>query len=307
MILYYFLFRDSSQPMLRSTLNSVRERFHPIFHLKRTWIGRSTIYALDRPVSLHVQPLQFRIYGRLLTHGLGLAAAGSLERNPEALFRACFDTLHLQSFWDVGAHIGMYSWLAKQSGSDVRIVMFEPFPENTGLIHQTIRRNGFTGIGIREVAISDKAGTATFHTDVLSGATGSLEKSEATFAERHWHTAAGKLSVSTTTIDDEAARFGMPDFIKIDVEEHEARVLEGARTTLRTGHPFVFLECSHPDLACVHRLESYDYRIINADKLSREIGNSTNFAAVPPDYSGSIEGTPHEGARNSPIAAGVAC
>lgn len=52
-----------------------------------------------------------------------------------------------------------------------------------------------------------------------------------------------------------------PDFLKIDVEGHELKVLHGAATTLATTHPDILLEFHSQDLhrACVDLLEGYGY------------------------------------------------
>jgi len=130
--------------------------------------------------------------------------------------------------WDVGAAVGTYSVVAANAGAQV--VAFEPVASN----YQRLRENaGLNDVGDRithhGVALSDATGTATFH---LSGD----EIGEGT----HRINADGKTSVATMRGD---AVDPAPDIIKIDVEGHEAAVLDGlgdhldgARTVLVEVH-----------------------------------------------------------------------
>jgi FkbM family methyltransferase len=270
------------------TLKTLRHRYHPFFQLRRFVFGRLLVRIADVPVSIRVGQIPFRIYGRLVTHGVGLA--GSIEANPEALFRAFIGEDDIAQFWDVGAKIGLYSWLAKsKSRVPANIVMFEPLPSNAKLIRRTIRQNQLQYVDLRQVALSNTVGIGVLCADELSGTSSFLDPLERTFAERHWSAKAREFAVRTTTIDQEAKTSIPPQLIRINVQKHEAKVLEGGEITLLNHQPIIFIECKHPDLACVRSLRSYDYSLINADNLSYTLDRCTNLVAVPPKYLDSMK------------------
>lgn len=210
--------------------------------------------------------------GLLITHAFTLSA-GSQERNPEALFEACLKILPIRSFWDVGANIGLYSWLIKTRLPHARVLMFEPLPINTALVKDTLRRTHLTDVELIEAAVSDRQSRSTLHTDNISGATSSLEDQiGVTFVERHWGLAAGHLDVRTVTVDDERKARGPVDLIKIDVEGHERNVLQGAAGTIGKDWPLLFVECMHSDAQCLKWELPSSYRIVNAlPGLSRRV------------------------------------
>jgi hypothetical protein len=57
------------------------------------------------------------------------------------------------------------------------------------------------------------------------------------------------LELTTTTVDEFASVNPAPDFIKIDVEGEEARVLRGAYRVLREKRPLICCEVHSSDLA----------------------------------------------------------
>ena len=77
-------------------------------------------------------------------------------------------------FFDVGANIGTYSWLAKDRQVN-DIFMFEPDCTNCRLLMRTLRANRLEHVFVVPFAASASAGLAEFYPDRASGATGSLE------------------------------------------------------------------------------------------------------------------------------------
>jgi FkbM family methyltransferase len=191
------------------------------------------------------------VQGLLLTRGFAYAVTGSQERNPEALFDACLKAIPIKSFWDIGANIGLHSWLLKTSLPEAETVLFEPLPMNIAFIEETIRRNGITRAEIVNAAVSEHAGAMVLRTDHITGATSSLEDSEADFISLHWGVETGRLGVATVSLDHERSRRGPVDLIKIDVEGHEASVLRGAVNTIKSDQPIIFAECGHPGARCL--------------------------------------------------------
>jgi FkbM family methyltransferase len=255
-----------------------------------TRFGRSAVRVLDAPVWLSIPSISFKVRGRLVTHGFAFAAVGWQEPNPEALTLACFARLGLRSFWDVGANIGYYTWLVKSAAPNVEAILFEPFVPNLELIRATIQRAALTGVDVVAAAVSDRCGQGTLRTNPLAGATSSLEISETTFEERYWGMKPGWQNTPLVSIDDIRSKRGAVDFIKIDVEGHEAAALRGAVRTIATDQPIVFVECSHyPSHPCL-ALEQPGYRLVDADRLSLSCDpRSTNFFAFPQRFWPAVE------------------
>lgn len=123
-------------------------------------------------------------------------------------------------FVDVGANIGMYSLLAAERGC--RVVSYEPDATNLRLFGRNIVMNHLD-IDIRDVAVSDHAGTVTF----MDGA-----DSQGSVIEDMDIGHQG-VAVIATTLDIDLSDIPRIRGVKIDVEGHEAAVLRGAIRLLR--------------------------------------------------------------------------
>jgi len=221
---------------------------------------------------------------------LAYSVVGSQEVNPEALLRACVCNFGIQTFWDIGANFGYYSWLVKSLQPNAEIVLIEPLPSNAQLIRATLARNKFFNDVLLVAAASDHAGEDILKADLLGGATSTMERQVETFEERHMGIAAHELSVPLVSIDEIRKTRTPIHMMKIDVEGHEATVLRGARETLKRDQPVILIECGHPGRACLQILTSVGYRLIDADQLTAyPAEGSQNFLCLPPRYGDSVE------------------
>jgi FkbM family methyltransferase len=282
---------------MRAVLQAIRQRFHPLHHSRKSVLGRLVLRAADRPTWISVPGVRFKVRGQRLSHGLSYGLIGSQERNPQALALACVHQLKFRSFWDVGANFGYYSWLLKSAVPDLKVVLIEPLPANAELIRATIRRNRFTDVHLIEAGASASPGAGVLRADVLSGATSSLND-EMTFEQLHFGVAPKLVTVPLVSIDSVREQHGPVDFVKIDVEGHEAAGLQGAVETIARDQPVFFIECSHPGHQCLGVLESAGYLIVDGDKLSVGSSESINFFCFPPRYQRSIEALLHLARRS---------
>lgn len=216
----------------------------PLFALrKRPWFQRLTA-ALDRPVSTKALGLPFPVAMRLGPN-LSLIVRGKrAEPRERAAFVRLLDELQPRSFWDVGANVGLYGFTFAARFPDRPCIMVEPDPKNAACLRRTIERAKLPAAQVLEAAVSDRAGEARFAVDPLTGATGQLVDGQMTFVERHHKLVPPATTVRTVTLDDMRDRYGPPDLVKIDVEQGELAVLQGATALLRDTRPVILIELS---------------------------------------------------------------
>jgi FkbM family methyltransferase len=240
---------------------------------------------------LSIPGVTFKVRGRLVTHGLAFAAVGSQEPGSEALALTCVDHLKLESFWDVGANIGHYTWLLKSAAPKLRAVLFEPSPQNADLVRATLERNHLPSVELIAAGAGDCNGSGYLRVDSLAGATSTLDHSaKQTFEEEHFGIPAERIPIPVVTIDNERPRHARVDLLKIDVEGYEAAVLRGARRTVAADQPVLFMECFHPGHACLEPLEREGYRFVDGDRLLPHLSPDTaNFFGFPRKFHSQID------------------
>jgi FkbM family methyltransferase len=167
--------------------------------------------------------------------------------------------------FDVGAHIGYYTVILSSHLKSGSIIAFEPDKENLKYLKKNVEENSLTNVTIINKAVSNKAGESVFYKDINTGRTSSLESNA-------WHPNAAETRtefVNTTTVDDSANHYGIPNFIKCDVEGHELSVLKGAMKVLN-HKPILFIEVIKENrIDVLDILKQYDYKIFNAELTIR--------------------------------------
>lgn len=134
--------------------------------------------------------------------------------------------------FDIGANRGLTAQAMSEAGAIV--YAFEPINE---CIAEIEARN-LPGVTIIPAAVSDCEGTATFHIDPRDGM-----GMEASSLRKLDGIDGAAIAVSVTTIDTFVATRGtVPDFIKIDVEGVEEKVLAGGMNTIRNHRPIIIFE-----------------------------------------------------------------
>jgi FkbM family methyltransferase len=266
---------------MRYSLHSVRDRFHPLNHLRRYALSREILSVIDIPVWAKLPGVDWKVRVRFIRHASTFMLTGGVEPGILALSRTIQDQIGIRSFWDVGANIGYYSWLTKSIEPKAEVRMFEPEADNVTLIQETRRRTSLRDITVREVAASDASGQRCFVRDEVSGSTGGIEDGESTFSQRQWNVTGTARTVDTVSLDEERAHCAVVDLIKTDVEGHEEAAIRGARRTIRDDQPILIVECFHGGDEITHFLGSLGYWVGNAERLDDDPRHSSNFLALP--------------------------
>ena len=138
---------------------------------------------------------------------------------------------------DVGANVGMYTlWAAVTRG--VRVYAFEPESQNYALLNRNIVLNSLADrIGAFCLALSDMAGLSRLHlSEFVAGSSCHSRGEEVDFKHEPMRAAFSQGCVSAR-LDDLVAdgAIAEPDYIKIDVDGFEPKVIAGARSILQGG------------------------------------------------------------------------
>jgi FkbM family methyltransferase len=139
--------------------------------------------------------------------------------------------------YDVGANAGYLTLvLSKLVGPSGRVVAFEPDPKNVAALRRNISDNGIDNVTLQQGAVSDQNGELTFATFEYS-LVGHIATDDTPVD-------AQLITVSASRLDDLVYNEGFPtpQFIKIDVEGAEDRVIRGSLRLLDEARPVVVAE-----------------------------------------------------------------
>jgi FkbM family methyltransferase len=162
--------------------------------------------------------------------------------------------------FDVGANIGQRSEIFAQLAQ--KVIAIEPQPNCIRHLKSRFWLN--RRVVIQEVALGDKAGEATMWQSDSPGISSMSRRfidtmGRGVFRDEKWDK---EITVAIKTLDDLINTFGVPAFMKIDVEGYELKVLQG----LSVPVPLISFEHS-PEMIdeardCAQRLQeiSTDYR-----------------------------------------------
>lgn len=140
------------------------------------------------------------------------------------------------TFLDIGANVGNHSIFVAKTFPDAKVIAFEPHPDAFAVLSANVSFNRLSDrISLVNKALSDTYHTATIRTPAhnLGGSTLELDirgKSKADY-----------FDICGTVIGDDYLDT-LIDFIKLDVEGHELKVLSGLSNTIKEMRPTIFVE-----------------------------------------------------------------
>lgn len=202
---------------LQAQINDLENTVKYAPGLRTTYIGNNTsLVRLQSGRRIYVD-------SRDINHAQEMMITGMWERFNTDLFHRILKPGDV--FVDVGANFGYFSMLAGMLvGAKGKLYAFEPIPRVFELLTKSLKANGFLQgkAKVYQMAVSDKAEQIELHYKDGDFSGGSLYIPESRVKQENFSTTV----VTTTTLD--AVGIEEPvDFIKIDAEGSESKIIEG--------------------------------------------------------------------------------
>jgi len=164
---------------------------------------------------------------------------------------------------EVGGHIGFISiYFSMLAGPMGRVFVFEPGSNNLPYTRANVRELG--NVSLVEAAVSDIDGYATLYEESITGQNNSLVEDfaglRANSAIAYVPLDVRRHDIPTVRLDSYFAFRGV-DFIKIDIEGHELKALQGARGLLRRSLPAIMVEVQADQDGVYELLTGLGYRL----------------------------------------------
>jgi FkbM family methyltransferase len=158
--------------------------------------------------------------------------SGSFEPRAERVIAGCLGPGMVAI--DVGANVGYHALpMALHVGPAGRVVALEPSPTTAGRLRRNLALNGLTNVEIVVAAVADQD---------VEAASLQIQSSYPLSGRGGRETLLARVvRLDSLVLEKQLRRV---DFIKIDVDGLEAKVLRGGRETLRRFRPPVFFELS---------------------------------------------------------------
>ncbi|WP_158785955.1 FkbM family methyltransferase [Granulicella sp. L46] len=171
---------------------------------------------------------------------------------------------------DVGANIGITCGIAGKRRPDLHLIAFEPVPLNIKVLQRIRSLYSMKTMEVHPVAVGDHEGIVTIAIPKIDGREGLAlchvvsDEFNNPDVERYPF---ATVDVRICTLD--SFQFGRVHAIKIDVEDHEYHVLQGARAMLERFHPIVFCELwDTPNrVKSIDLMSSFGYSIAFRDEM----------------------------------------
>ncbi len=156
---------------------------------------------------------------------------------------------------DIGANYGCYALtIAKLAGPDGRLWAFEPCSSTADHLQQSINANGLDQIQLIRAALSNRQGEACLSTQDNAELNSLSDDNGGTNSE----------TVPLYRLDDCMKEHAWNDieFLKLDAEGEEVRILEGGQSFFTDLSPLVMFELKHGDLVnegLIHAFQNMGY------------------------------------------------
>jgi FkbM family methyltransferase len=163
--------------------------------------------------------------------------------------------------WDLGAHFGLYSIaLALRCGPKGSVAAFEPNPASFTRLERHRRMNGIPWLRTYQAAASDRTET----TELLTYGQTDTTSAHLFYEGETRNSECTPIAIRSLRLDElaESGELRAPQFVKIDVEGHGHKALEGMKGTLAKSRPTLIV-AFHSNLevdGVLEILRALDYR-----------------------------------------------
>ncbi|GGD04056.1 FkbM family methyltransferase [Aureimonas glaciei] len=167
---------------------------------------------------------------------------------------------------DIGANTGNHTVYFAGPMQAASVVPFEPLPEIAAVLERAVAENRLGNVDLSRLrlGLSDRAGRMGIVRSERGGLGASRLVADPT----------GEIAV--TTLDD--ALTGPVDFLKIDVESMELKVLGGAEATIARDRPVIFIEIANDNTQVFQAwLQEHHYRV---ERIFSDKGHA-NYLIAP--------------------------
>ena len=171
-------------------------------------------------------------------------------------------------FFDVGANIGIYSLYACHRHPNSKVFSFEPDSQSFASLSKNIFINKFKAIPY-PIALSSESGIGAVYLSSMSAGAGACALGEKYTFSNTDDFDIFKQGIYFCTIDELVFEFGLPcpNYIKIDVDGIEERILSGARRVMEStnlkGILVEFQYKNESDLSeIINKLASCGFKLI---------------------------------------------
>ncbi len=166
---------------------------------------------------------------------------------------------------DIGANLGIMSYYLAKKKPDSQIFSFEPVTENLQILKKVVHEKKLSNVKIFEIALGNKNEIGTMilpevNHVVMQGLSHIVHDSITDFNQGK------KMNIEIKKLDDlqEINKSEMPVIgIKLDVENFESFVLEGAIATLKKYKPIIYTELWENEnrTKCIKILTELNYSV----------------------------------------------
>jgi FkbM family methyltransferase len=174
--------------------------------------------------------------------------------NVVLLTRLCNDDSRVL---DIGANIGMTAIALSQICPRGRIAAIEPLPRTFQYLQRNVAKAGFSNLRIFNFALGSSEGPVLMQGHPSNFASSFIADNYKIPNSDHF---AEKVMVRRLDSAFSELSLDRLDFMKVDVEGFELEVFEGAKETLATYQPIVFLEMNHWCLNIYRRMSIPEFR-----------------------------------------------
>jgi len=170
-----------------------------------------------------------------------------------------------KNIWDLGSHYGLFAvGLGRRAGPSGSVAAFEPNPLSYLRLVLHVKRNHLSWVKTFPLAVSNTRSKQRFFIyDGLETTTSHLA-----YEGETWNETIPTLTVESISLDElvSTGKIHVPNFIKLDVEGHGHKALEGARDTITRARPVILagMHCAEEIAGVAQLLEPLGYRITPA-------------------------------------------